>query len=82
MAGAACAAIGGRSLTFTPLGRAIRNERSRPTASKLARKWSWQIALNVMLVAGIFIAAVFFGETTRVFGELAFHSAGSTQPFG
>jgi len=45
--------------------------RSSPTASKLARKWSWQIALNVMLVAGIFIAAVFVRENDpRWFGRI------------
>jgi CPA2 family monovalent cation:H+ antiporter-2 len=30
--------------------------------SRLARRWTWQMALNLMLVAGIFAAAAFVGE--------------------
>ena len=33
--------------------------RDKPTVGRLVRKWSWQIALNVALIAGMFIAAVF-----------------------
>jgi monovalent cation:H+ antiporter-2, CPA2 family len=31
-------------------------------ASQLMRKWSWQMGLNVALIAGIFIVAVFLGQ--------------------
>ena len=35
---------------------------SGPTAGKFIRKWCWQIVLNMVLVAGVFIAAGFLGE--------------------
>src|SRR4051812_2695815 len=33
--------------------------RTQQTAGRFLRKWAWQIVLNVALIAGIFIAAVF-----------------------
>ncbi len=36
--------------------------RSGHSAGKFIRKWSWQIALNMMLTAGLFIAALFIRE--------------------
>lgn len=33
-----------------------------PSAGKFIRKWVWQIALNLMLVAGVFVAAIFIHE--------------------
>ena len=35
---------------------------SGPTAGKFIRKWCWQIVLNMVLVAGVFIVAIFLRE--------------------
>lgn len=39
-----------------------RESNTSSVATKLMRKWSWQMGLNVALIAGIFIAAVFLGQ--------------------
>ena len=41
---------------------ALGQHRSNQTAGKLMRKWSWQIVLNMVLTAGVFIVAVFLRE--------------------
>ena len=35
---------------------------SSPSAGKLVRRWSWQIGLNLVLMAGIFVTAVFLSS--------------------
>ena len=45
--------------------------RSGHTAGRFIRKWSWQIALNMLLVAGIFIAALYLREKRpELFGRV------------
>ena len=35
---------------------------SSPTAGKFIRKWTWQIVLNMVLTAGVFVVAIFIHE--------------------
>lgn len=53
------------------LGRRDDDQPLRHAAGRFIRKWSWQIALNMLLVAGIFIAALYLRERRpELFGRV------------
>lgn len=43
----------------------LSTNRGRKSAGVFLRKWGWQIALNLLLIAGVFIAAVYFKDHGR-----------------
>jgi CPA2 family monovalent cation:H+ antiporter-2 len=56
------ASVGSSFSIYTRWVAQLSVNRAKQTVGRLVRKWSWQIALNVALIAGIFIAAVFIRQ--------------------
>src|SRR6185503_14040257 len=48
---------------YTTWASQVGSQREQTLAAKLAGRWAWQMALNVVLIAGVFIAAVYVATT-------------------
>jgi CPA2 family monovalent cation:H+ antiporter-2 len=56
------ASVGNSFTIYTRWVTQLSVNRAKQSVGRFIRKWSWQIALNVALIAGIFIAAVFIRQ--------------------